>query len=50
MIYFVRQMFQRNYNAQDARKSADATNVICPSCNRIQYADARFCNKCRYIL
>lgn len=50
MIYFVRQMLQRNFNTQAKRKDNYTTSVICPSCSNVQYADARFCNKCRYIL
>ncbi|RBO99167.1 hypothetical protein DFR47_101778 [Pseudochrobactrum asaccharolyticum] len=49
MINYVRQIFQRSYASQ-SRNDDNGTNVICPSCSNIQYADARFCNKCRYIL
>lgn len=49
MINYVRQIFQRSYISRGGNDDNGA-NVICPSCNNIQYADARFCNNCRYIL
>lgn len=49
MINYVRQIFQRSYASRGRNDDNDA-NVICPSCSNIQFADARFCNKCRYII
>lgn len=49
MINYVRQIFQRNYFARD-HIDDNSTNVICPACKNVQYAGARLCNNCRYII
>ncbi len=49
MINYIRQIFQRSYASQ-GRNDDNRANVFCPVCKNTQYADARFCNKCRYIV